>query len=135
MKKTKLWLAITMTAALTATSLAGCGSTGTSTSASTAASAETTESAKAASSASSGTSDSSEKPADAADEQVVKSMYSEEISDWNPLHPSSGTTWANWIDTLVEYDNYGMCQPCLAESWEQSDDGLTWTFHIRKGVH
>lgn len=61
-------------------------------------------------------------------------MYSDDISDWNPMHPSSGGTWANWIDTLVEYDYYGMCQPCLAESWEKSEDGLTWTFKIREGV-
>lgn len=67
-------------------------------------------------------------------EQVVKLMYSDEISDWNPLHPSAGGTWANWIDTLVEYDYYGMCQPCLAESWTKSEDGLTWTFKIREGV-
>lgn len=66
--------------------------------------------------------------------QVVKLFYSDEISDWNPLHPSSGTTWANWIDTLVEYDYYGMAQPCLAESWTKSEDGLTWTFKIREGV-
>ncbi|NLG25210.1 MAG: peptide ABC transporter substrate-binding protein, partial [Clostridiales bacterium] len=33
-----------------------------------------------------------------------------------------------------EYDNYGMVQPCLAEKWEVSEDGLTWTFHIRKGA-
>ncbi len=25
-------------------------------------------------------------------------------------------------------------QPALAESWEQSSDGLTWTFHLRTGV-
>lgn len=66
--------------------------------------------------------------------QVVKLLYSDEISDWNPLHPSAAGTWANWIDTLVEYDNYGMCQPCLAESWTKSEDGTVWTFKIREGV-
>lgn len=66
--------------------------------------------------------------------KVVKLFYSDEITDWNPLHPSSAGTWANWIDSLVEYDNYGMCQPCLAESWTKSEDGLTWTFKIREGV-
>lgn len=75
-----------------------------------------------------------ERPENAAAEQVVKLFYSDEITDWNPLHPSSAATWANWIDSLVEYDNYGMCQPCLAESWTKSEDGLTWTFKIREGV-
>jgi len=73
-------------------------------------------------------------PEGAAAQQVVKLMYSSEMSDWNPLHPSAAGDWANWIDTLVEYDNYGMVQPCLAESWTQSEDGLTWTFKIREGV-
>ncbi len=37
-------------------------------------------------------------------------------------------------DGLVEHDNEGTLQPALAESWEVSDDGLTYTFHIRQGV-
>ena len=73
-------------------------------------------------------------PEGVAKDQIVKILYSSEISDWNPLHPSAAGTWCNWIDTLVEYDNYGMCQPCLAESWTKSEDGLTWTFKIREGV-
>ena len=67
-------------------------------------------------------------------EQVVKLLYSSEISEWNPLEPSASGTWANYIDHLVEYDYYGMVQPCLAESWTKSDDGLVWTFKIREGV-
>lgn len=35
---------------------------------------------------------------------------------------------------LVEYDNEDVLQPALAESWEKSEDGLTYTFHIRQGV-
>ncbi len=77
---------------------------------------------------------SGDRPEGAAAEQVVKILYTSEISDWNPLHPSAAGTWCNWIDTLVEYDNYGMCQPCLAESWTKSEDGLTWTFKVREGV-
>ena len=37
-------------------------------------------------------------------------------------------------DFLVELDNEGNLHPSLATSWETSDDGLTWTFHLRDGV-
>lgn len=40
----------------------------------------------------------------------------------------------NTYDGLVEYDIEGTIQPALAESWEMSDDGLTYTFHLREGV-
>lgn len=35
---------------------------------------------------------------------------------------------------LVEYDQNMQYIPGLAESWETSKDGLTWTFHLKKGV-
>jgi len=60
-------------------------------------------------------------------------LYSSEVTDWNYLTTTSNTP-AMYIDSLVEYDYLGICQPCLAESWERSDDGLVWTFHIREGV-
>ncbi|MDF2560256.1 MAG: transporter substrate-binding protein [Microbacterium sp.] len=40
----------------------------------------------------------------------------------------------NVFDTLVEPDENLEMQPALAESWETSDDQLTWTFHLRSGV-
>ena len=39
------------------------------------------------------------------------------------------------VSGLVQYDNLNRLQPMLAERWEISDDGLTYTFHIRPGVH
>lgn len=35
---------------------------------------------------------------------------------------------------LLEYDCEGTSQPALAESYDVSDDGLTYTFHLRKGA-
>ena len=37
-----------------------------------------------------------------------------------------GLTETSWLTDQVE--------PALAESWEHSDDGLTWTFHLREDV-
>lgn len=73
-----------------------------------------------------------------ADEQVYRSLYSSEVTTMNYL--VSGTTYelvvgANTIDSLVENDTYGNILPCGAESWEVSEDGLTWTFHLRAGQY
>ena len=38
------------------------------------------------------------------------------------------------FDTLTETDATGAAAPSLAESWEHSDDGKTWRFHLRKGA-
>ncbi|WP_286154928.1 nickel ABC transporter substrate-binding protein [Bacillus sp. FJAT-27264] len=37
-------------------------------------------------------------------------------------------------DGLVEYGEKGEIVPALAESWEISEDGKVYTFHLRKGV-
>ena len=38
------------------------------------------------------------------------------------------------FETLVTVNSEGDIQPMLAESWESSDDGKTYTFHLREGV-
>ncbi|MCI7813290.1 MAG: ABC transporter substrate-binding protein [Robinsoniella sp.] len=37
-------------------------------------------------------------------------------------------------ECLARFDETGTLVPCLAESWESSEDGMTWTFQIREGV-
>lgn len=72
------------------------------------------------------------------DPQVYSTVYSGEVTTINYLITATENEFglaANLVDTLVDYDNLGMLQPCLAESWDVSADGLTWTFKIRKGVN
>jgi peptide/nickel transport system substrate-binding protein len=53
-------------------------------------------------------------------------------------HKTSGTltfqTLKSIYDTLAEPDMNGKIVPALAQRWEVSDDALTWTFYLRKGV-
>lgn len=44
------------------------------------------------------------------------------------------TALANLYDTLVFPNAEGGMDPWLAESWDVSEDGLTYTFHLRNGV-
>lgn len=129
----KKWIALLLTAMMMLSCLAGCGGDNNAANNNNASQGEANNSGEQNGENNATTPDDG-KPEGAAEEQVVKLLYTSEISDWNPLHPSAGSTWANWIDTLVEYDNYGLCQPCLAESWTRSEDGLTWTFKVREGV-
>ncbi len=46
---------------------------------------------------------------------------------------ASTTAW-NLYDSLVWFNDDGIIEPALAESWDVSDDGTEYTFHLRQGV-
>ena len=44
------------------------------------------------------------------------------------------TAVSNGVDGLFENDQYGNLKPSVAENWSVSQDGLTYTYKIRKGL-
>lgn len=57
------------------------------------------------------------------------------------LNPNASTSqdiarmmYDNVLQGLVKFDRTGEIVPALAESWEVSEDGLTYTFNLREGV-
>lgn len=117
MKKRVLSLCL---AGLMAASLTGCGGAGNA--------AETTAAAGAENSAAA-----SEAGASEGKEELVFVSY-RDIRDLNP-HLYAGEMYAQEMlyETLVNITADGY-EGCLAESWDISDDGKTYTFHIRDGV-
>lgn len=72
-----------------------------------------------------------------ADVQEYKWVYSGELTTINYLTTASTTEFAvaaNLVDTLIDYDKYGVVKPGLATEWSVSDDNMVWTFKIREGV-
>lgn len=117
MKKRVLSLCL---AGLMAASLTGCGGAGNTAETTTAAGTETSAAA-------------SETGASEAKEELVFVNY-RDIRDLNP-HLYAGEMYAQEMlyETLVNITADGY-EGCLAESWDISDDGKTYTFHIRDGV-
>jgi peptide/nickel transport system substrate-binding protein len=65
------------------------------------------------------------------------SVNSEVMIGWDPASGYSNEVIAlhNIYETLTRYNAQTQeVEPLLAESWESSDDGLTWTFTLRDGV-
>jgi ABC-type transport system substrate-binding protein len=75
-------------------------------------------------------------PPDAAplDQQVMR--YAENESTWETWDASvydenAGDNYA-WADSCVRPDEFYQPQPNACTSWEVSDDGMTWTFHLQE---
>ncbi|MBN2551928.1 MAG: hypothetical protein JXB06_04125, partial [Spirochaetales bacterium] len=71
------------------------------------------------------------------EEQVLEFALQGNPDTLDP-HKTAGTltfqTLKSVYDTLVEPDQTGKLVPALAEKWEISSDGLSWTFTLRPGV-
>jgi peptide/nickel transport system substrate-binding protein len=82
----------------------------------------------------SGSGDSSAAPVEG---EVLVAAIGGEPDQLDPAKSSAYFTFQvleNVYDTLVEPDENLEMQPALAESWDLSEDQLTWTFHLRDGV-
>ena len=72
-------------------------------------------------------------------EKVLVFSRSATISGYDPIVNQTGMNrMLNQLfyENLVtsDYSEDGSYEPELATSWETSEDGLTWTFHLREGV-
>lgn len=73
----------------------------------------------------------------AAQEQGGKAVVaSVKIPSLNPLHPAAavGQVSGQIYGTLVRMDDDWAVQPNIADSWEISNDGLAYTFHLNTGA-
>ena len=124
MKKTRALVA-TVTAGAMVLGLAACGSS---------AYQETT----AAATETAGTAAAGETAAEASgtvSTSDLKVMLETPVMSLDPQQATDGTSFevmANYTDGLTQMDDTGAAVAAVAESWETSDDGLTWTFHLRK---
>lgn len=111
-----------------ALSLAACGGADTgSTTATTAAAASTGDTAAADTTA-----------AAAEGGKVLNVMVEVEVESLDPQVATDGTSFeviADYTDGLTQMDADGAAIPAIAESWDISDDGTVYTFHLREDAN
>lgn len=131
MKKTKALLALLSTSSMVF-SLAACGSSAYSTATTAAATGAGTATTAAAAESTPA------QPAGAASKEALKVMMETPVQSLDPQQATDGTSFeviADYTDGLMQMDKDGKAVNALAESYEVSDDGLTWTFKIRKDAN
>ena len=123
-------LSLVLALAMMLTAFAGCsgGNDGSSTSGSSTASGSQTSESSASNESQSETS---------GEETVVRMNIGSEPDSLDPWQSAASDTDAifhNVFEGLCLYNEKGEIIPGLAESWEISEDSLTYTFHLRQGV-
>ncbi len=69
--------------------------------------------------------------------KVARTAIGSELDNLDPWISAASDTEAvmgNVFEGLVWYDEDGKLIPALAKSWDISEDGLTYTFHLQEGV-
>ena len=77
-----------------------------------------------------------EAPSDSVGPVVLRVATTANITTWDPVlsFSTEALYLANVYEGLTRISPDGTAEPLLAESWEHSDDGLTWTFFLKEGV-
>jgi len=66
---------------------------------------------------------------------IAQEYKVKEIDPARAIETGSARVISNVFEGLVRFKpGTVQVEPCLAQSWEVSDDGLTWTFHLRENV-
>ncbi len=125
MKRSKAVLAI-LTASALALGLVGCGGTSDSGDATTGAGGGTTATQEGAETAGGAAAE--------AGSSDLNIMLETPVQSLDPQQATDGTSFeviADYTDGLMQMDADGKAVPAIAESYDLSDDGLTYTFHLR----
>ena len=128
-------LALVLTAAMVL-GLTACGGSATETTTSDAATEETTTEESTAEATDDQTADEADAAASAG-EKILSVQVGPDPETIDPALNSAvdgGNMLLHSFECLLAVDQNGQLAPGQAESWETSEDGLTWTFHLRDGL-
>ena len=73
-----------------------------------------------------------------ATDNVLNVMVEVEVQSLDPQLATDGTSFeviANFTDGLTQMDADGAAVPAIAESWDVSEDGTVYTFHLREDAN